>query len=252
MESEDATCAKIAINTGVVVVHANYRHTPEFKFPTAWLDAQDAFEWVHKNMGKIGGDAEQVVVGGVSAGGELTASVVLEKQLGKAMMELPPIAGQVLMIPCLASLDTYSEGPLKKMKSPGVSSYVENEHAPVLPKSTVQFFYDLLKTGPVELRDTKLNPINATSDEVKGMPPTVFGIAGLDPLRDEGLLYAKLLSEAGVPTNISVFKGVPHAHAAYMRGMKASGDWDEVLQQGILWTLSKPKATGTFEVKVKA
>jgi acetyl esterase/lipase len=155
------------------------------------------------------------------------------------------------MIPCLAHLDTYAEGPMKLMKSPDVSSYVENENAPLLPVSTIKFFYSLLKTGTPDLRDTKLNIINATREEVKGMPPTIFGIAGLDPLRDEGLLYAKMLTEAGVPTDVNLFKGIPHGARRFGNLLKANKSWDEVHQQGILWALSKPRATGKFEVTVK-
>jgi acetyl esterase/lipase len=252
IDTEDATCASIAINTGVVVLNVNYRHTPEYTYPTAWLDAQDSFAWLHKNISAIGGDATQVVVGGISAGGQLTASLVLEKHLGKALTEFPPIAGQVLMIPALAHLETYAEGPLKKMKSPEVSSYVENENAPLLPMSVVRYFTSSLKgPGTPDLKDTKLNIVNATPDEVKGMPPTVFGIAGLDPLRDEGLLYAKLLSEAGVPTDVNLFKGLPHGARRFGSLLKANEHWDQVHQQGILWALSKPEATGKFVVNVK-
>jgi acetyl esterase/lipase len=45
--------------------------------------------------------------------------------------------------------------------------------------------------------DLRLNPGNATEKEVTKLPPTTFGIAGYDPLRDEGLFYAKLLSDNG-------------------------------------------------------
>ncbi|KAF2750397.1 alpha/beta hydrolase fold-3 domain-containing protein [Sporormia fimetaria CBS 119925] len=249
LDTEDATCSLIAINTGVAVFSANYRHTPDHVFPTAWHDAQDSFAWVHDNISSINGDASQIVVGGISAGGQLTASLVLEKQLGKALANYPPIAGQVLMIPCVAHLATYDQGPMKKMKSREVSSYVENEKAPLLPMSVVRFFYEQLKTGIPDLRDTKLNIVNATTEEVKGMPPTVFGIAGLDPLRDEGLLYAKLLAEAQVPTDVHLFKGIPHGARRFGDQLKANRKWDEVHQQGILWALSKPKATGKFEIK---
>lgn len=251
IKAEDATCASIASNIEVVVVHVNYRHTPEYTFPTAWHDSQDAFAWLHENITVVGGDASKIVVGGISAGGQLTASLVLEKHLGKVSTGLPPIAGQILMIPCLSHPDSYAKGPLKMMKSPRVSSYVENDDAPLLPRRTVDFFMNLLKTGTPEVRDTKLNPVNATLDEVKGMPPTVFGIAGLDPLRDEGLLYAKLLTEVGAATDINLFKGVPHGYRGAAPHLEASKAWDEVLQQGILWTLSKPKVTGKFEVTVK-
>lgn len=249
LAAEDPLCAQTAINTGAVVLNVNYRHTPEHTFPTAWYDSQDAFVWLHKNIDQIGGDPSKVVVGGISAGGQLAASLALEQHLGKAevLKGLPTLAGQILIIPCLASPSTYDQGPGKKLK---VSSYIENENAPILPKRVVEFFMALLKTGTPDLKDTKLNIVNATEDEVKGLPPTVFGIAGLDPLRDEGLLYAKLLTEANVPTEIRLFKGVPHGHRRFGKALKASEHWDQCVDEGILWVLSKPAATGKFDVKL--
>ena len=249
--SEDFVCAQTAINTGVLVVNVNYRHTPEHVFPTAWHDSQDAFAWVHKNIEELNGDPSKVLVGGVSAGGQLSASLALEKHLGKSevMKGLPDLAGQILIIPCLASPYTYDEGPGKKL-APGKSSYVENKDAPILPMKTVEFFTGLLKTPKADHKDTKVNIVNFTEDDVRGMPPTVFGIAGLDPLRDEALLYAKTLTEAGVPTDITLFKGVPHGHRRFGKALKASDHWDECVDQGILWALGKPKATGKFDIKV--
>lgn len=249
LDGENASCAQTAINTGAIVLNVNYRHTPEHTFPTAWYDAQDAFVWLHKNIDKVGGDPSKVLVGGVSAGGQLAASLTLEKHLGKSevLKGLPEIAGQILIIPCLASPYTYDEGPGKKLK---VSSYVENEFAPVLPKTTIEFFIGLLKVDKPDHKDTKVNIVNATEDEVKGLPPTVLGIAGLDPLRDEALLYGKLLSETNVPTEIRLFKGVPHGHRRFGAALKASEHWDRCVEEGILWALSKPKATGKFEVKI--
>lgn len=249
--SEDFVCAQTAINTGVLVVNVNYRHTPEHIFPTAWYDSQDAFAWVHKNIEKLSGDPSKVLVGGVSAGGQLSASLTLEKHLGRSevLKGLPDIAGQILIIPCLASPDTYDEGP-GKLLAAGKSSYIENEHAPILPKKIVQFFTALLKAPKADLKDTKINIVNATEDEVRGLPPTVFGIAGLDPLRDEALLYAKKLTEANVPTEIRLFKGVPHGHRRFGKALKASDHWDECIDEGILWALTKPEATGKFDVKV--
>ncbi|KAL6706655.1 hypothetical protein ACN47E_005197 [Coniothyrium glycines] len=249
LESEDPLCAQTAINTGAVVLNVNYRHTPEHTFPTAWLDSQDAFVWVHKNIELLGGDSTKVVVGGVSAGGQLAASLTLEQHLGKAeaLEGLPTLAGQILIIPCVAAPSTYDQGPGKKLKR---SSYIENIDAPVLPVKVVEFFTSLLKADTPDLKDTKLNIVNATENEVRGLPPTVFGIAGLDPLRDEALLYAKLLAEANVPTEIRLFKGVPHGHRRFGKALKASQHWDECIDEGITWVLSKPEATGKFDVKV--
>ncbi|EUC49091.1 hypothetical protein COCMIDRAFT_2154 [Bipolaris oryzae ATCC 44560] len=249
IKSEDPTCAQTAIKTGCVVLNVNYRHAPDHVFPTAWLDSQDAFAWLHKNIDEVGGDPSRVIVGGVSAGGTLSSSLAIEQHLGKSDVtkDLPKLIGQVLIIPCLSSPYTYDEGPGKKLKVP---SYVENANAPLLSANVANFFAGLLQTGKPDLKCTKLNVGNATEDEVKGMPPSVFGIAGLDPLRDEALLYAKTLSEANVPTDITLFKGVPHGHRRFGNALKASEHWDQCVNNGILWILSKPEATGKFNVKV--
>ncbi|KAJ4379371.1 hypothetical protein N0V86_005416 [Didymella sp. IMI 355093] len=249
--SEDFVCAQTAINAGVLVVNVNYRHTPEHVFPTAWHDSQDAFAWVHKNIEELNGDPSKVLVGGVSAGGQLSASLTLEKHLGKSevLKDLPELAGQILIIPCLASPHTYDE-VVGKHIVPGKSSYVENENAPLLPLKTVEYFTGLLKAPVADLKDTKTNIVNASDNEIRGLPPTVFGIAGLDPLRDEALVFAKKLAEANVPTEVRLFRGVPHGHRRFGKALKASDHWDECIDEGILWALSKPQATGKFVVNV--
>ncbi|KAF9733484.1 hypothetical protein PMIN06_010376 [Paraphaeosphaeria minitans] len=254
LDSEDATCANTAINTGVVVVNVNYRHTPEHTFPTAWNDAEDAFIWLHRNTEKLKIDQSKVVVGGISAGAQLAAALVLEKHLGRneALNRLPEVAAQVLIIPALAHHDTYAEGALKLMKSREISSIVENENAPMLPMSAVRIFTQLLEIPKIDLKDVRINTLTAALEEdVKGLPPTMFGIAGLDPLRDEALLYGKLLSEAGVPTEIRLFKGVPHGYRRFGSVLKdSSAQWDKAVEDGIAWANKKPAATGKFDVKV--
>ncbi|OZJ04760.1 hypothetical protein BZG36_01832 [Bifiguratus adelaidae] len=41
-------------------------------------------------------------------------------------------------------------------------------------------------------------------------PPTFIMPAGMDPLRDEGIVMAKQLSEAGIQTELVVDSGFPH------------------------------------------
>lgn len=43
-----------------------------------------------------------------------------------------------------------------------------------------------------------------------GLAPAYIQVAGMDPLRDEGLAYAAKLCSAGVPVRLDVYPGMPH------------------------------------------
>ncbi|KAJ5756632.1 hypothetical protein N7533_006175 [Penicillium manginii] len=224
--SEDAICSRIVAdqlekNFPLVVFNINYRHTPEYKYPTAWNDVEDAFVWFHENIAEVGGRGERSWSG-------------------------------VLMIPCLVQLDYYAPRQ-DKLRSPELSSLVGCANAPILPIDRIKLFGSLLDVNKDENTgdDRRLNPGNATAEEVKELPPTVFGIAGNDPLRDEGLFYAQLLNENGVPTDVHVFPGVPHGFRRYGDKLAASSKrWDEVMTNGISWALSSPEV-GSFEIKAE-
>ncbi|KAF4555241.1 Alpha/beta hydrolase fold-containing protein 6 [Elsinoe fawcettii] len=249
LDSEDAICSRIALASLVIVLNVCYRHSPQHKWPTAWNDAEDSFEWLHANISRLGGSPTQVIVGGISAGAWLTASLVLGQQLKRVAAHLPKIVGQILMIPCLVHERCY-QPQLERLTDPAQSSYKENEFAPILPLSRSRTFLELLDVKDPDERDLKLNPGNASATQVKSLPPTVFGIAGLDILRDEGLLYAQRLTEAGVPTDINLFRGVPHGFRRFGDKLTASRRWDDTIAHGISWALSKPSATRQFEIKM--
>ena len=195
LSSEDAICSRIAINTGVVVLNVNYRHAPEYPYPVAWNDSEDALNWASQHSETFKGDKSRIIVGGISAGGWLSASLTLTN-LRRNLEDRVNIIGQVLMIPATVYYDC-RESQLKLLKDPGVSSFKQNEFAPVLSLERVKQFNGLLHITNPDPSDLRLNPGLATPKEVQNLPPTTFGIAGSDPLRDEGLLYAKYLTENG-------------------------------------------------------
>lgn len=53
--------------------------------------------------------------------------------------------------------------------------------------------------GP--LADPDVSPLLA---DHTGLPPAYLQVCGLDPMRDEGLLYERLLRELGVPTKLDM------------------------------------------------
>lgn len=73
----------------------------------------------------------------------------------------------------------------------------------------------------------------------EGLPPTYVCVCGADPLRDEGLLYEKVLREdAGVPTKLSAFPGLPHGFWAIFTGMKESRDYHREVMEAVKWMQS--------------
>ncbi|KIW63045.1 hypothetical protein PV04_09923 [Phialophora macrospora] len=237
IESEDANCSRVVAMSpydSVIVVHVNHRHTPAFKYPVPHHDAWDAFLWLDKNITSIGGDCNKVIVGGISAGGGLAASVVLHAQ------ELPSsglnitVAGQLLLIPWLVHPKAY---PFDMLASKERSSFVQNSDAPILPLAQITIFTDALSGPDTDPTDIYLSPLFASDEKIRGMPKTVFVVAGMDPLRDEALLYADKLKRNGVPAKVNIFPGLPHGFRRF-GSLKASARWDELIVEGIQWCLS--------------
>lgn len=73
----------------------------------------------------------------------------------------------------------------------------QNKDAPLLSISTFQLYTKLLKIQNPDEHDLRLNLGYVSTSQATGLPPTVCAVAGLDLLRDEGLLFASTLVEAG-------------------------------------------------------
>ena len=62
----------------------------------------------------------------------------------------------------------------------------------------------------------------ARATDLSGLPDTYIDVGDLDIFRDEDLTYARRLSEAGVPTELHLLPGCPHAFEALARGADVS------------------------------
>lgn len=257
IETEDAACSRIAWRAGIIVVNVGYRHTPEFKHPTQVNDAWDSFEWLLSSAAIIGADLSRIIVGGISAGAGLAAFVATQHHAlsmrKEAVGEKVNICGQLLCVPWLIHPENY---PFNLEAN---SSYVQNMTAPILPRSLLNLFTDLLQVK--DPRDPSLNTALISNSKVVGLPKTSFLVAGQDLLRDEGLFYAEKLKRNGcvvmnvcyldlqvtnliswlrVPTKVHIFPGLPHAFRRYSN-LCASKRWDQLLVESCEWLLSENK-----------
>lgn len=77
IETEDITCRLTSLRTGTTVLNLNYRHAPEWAFPTPVQDTCDALNWILSSANKYEVDETKILIGGVSAGASLACATAI-------------------------------------------------------------------------------------------------------------------------------------------------------------------------------
>lgn len=193
--TEDSLCAEIALGVGITVLSVIYSHTPQYVHPMAHDDALDVYDHILKNTSAYGVSlVAGLAVLGISAGASLAAEFVQhDLKLSKtSLSHRPLVAGAVLSIPWLIHIENV---PLHLFESPEKASSVQCRDAPVIPWPRLKLFSDLLAAE--DITDPRLNAALRPDSELQGWPKTGFVIAGMDPLRDDGLIFAKRLKASG-------------------------------------------------------
>lgn len=221
----------LSASFGATVVCPEYRLAPEHKFPTAPNDLWDFMTWLASNVPVTGADpASGFVIGGVSAGGNL-AAVMVSKMLA-AKYPLEP-TGAFFGIPVLFSKDT-----VPSQYRDVFLSREQNAHAKILDGEAVQLiegYYQMDWSSP------DFCPL-FNSAGLANHPKTYFQVAGQDPLRDDGLIYERILRAQGVPTKIDVYPGLPHGFNGVLPHLGVSKTANEELIRGFAWLLEKPSS----------
>ena len=191
IKTHDVLCREIAARSGFAVASVDYRLAPEHPFPAAINDAEAATLWIAEHAGDFGLDASRIAVGGDSAGGNLAAVVALRVR-GKTRH---PLAYQLLIYP-VTDCD---------LNSP---SYLENAEGYMLTRSAMAWFWDQYVPDLEKRVDPDVSPLRAP--DLSGLPPALVITAGFDPLRDEAVVYASKLKEAGVAVDHLAYPGMIH------------------------------------------
>jgi acetyl esterase/lipase len=214
---------------GAVVVCINYRLSPEYRFPIPMQDGIDNGKWLAEHAADLKADPSKgFIIGGISAGGTQTALMTL------ASISEPfahPVTGQWLCVPSLMN-DTVTPEKYKKYHQ----SLKHNHDAPILSKTSIDEIHKHLQsdqTSPLRF------PVLNKDVPLSKLPPTFLQADGLDPLRDDALIYEEMLKEAGVKTRINFYPGCPHAHFALMPGLEVSNTATADVNTGIGWLLGK-------------
>src|SRR5205085_10766369 len=175
--SHDTLCSVLARDGGCAVVSVAYRLAPEHRFPVAVDDAWAAVQWVAREAGRLGLDADRMAVGGDSAGGTLaTVCATLARDVQLALKL------QLLFYPGCAATQV----------APSHRRYGEGL---VLEQAHIEYFFGLY-IARADRADWRFAPLN--TPDLEGVAPAWFGLAECDPLFDDALAYADTLRAAGV------------------------------------------------------
>ncbi|MGP4029461.1 alpha/beta hydrolase [Actinomadura sp. 3N407] len=205
---DDAAC--IAAEVGAIVLSVEYRLAPESPFPAGLEDCYAALTWTAAHAAELGIDPGRLAVGGESAGGGLSAAVALMARDRGG----PALCFHLLGIP---ELDD-------RLDTPSMRAYTDT---PIWNRPNAELSWDYyLGEGVRGTGGVSPYAAPARAADLSGLPPAYVTTCEFDPLRDEGLIYAQRLIQAGVPTEVHHYPGTFHGstmirEAAVTRRMHA-------------------------------
>lgn len=197
---------------GTVVVGVEFRNGAgrlgPHPFPAGLDDCASALAWVAAHRGELG--IGKLVVSGESGGGNLTLATALRAKRDGTIGE---IAGVYAMCPYISG--SWANPPAT------LTSLFENDGY-FLDVSMMGVLARAYDPDGAHADDPLAWPLQAGPDDLADLPPHVISVNQLDPLRDEGLAYARKLLDAGVSAVSRTVNGT--THAGDMIGLGAMAD----------------------------
>ena len=175
---------------GAVVVCVNYRLSIEAPYPAALEDCHAALCWVREHAAELGINDSQIMVGGESAGGGLTAALCLYAR-DKGSVS---IAYQMPLYPMLDDRDTDSS---------------RDNHAPVWNTRRNHAAWALYLKGLAEIPPYAAP---ARAADYTRLPPAYTFVGDIEPFYCETLRYIENLRAAGVEAKVDVYRNWFHAY----------------------------------------
>lgn len=166
-------------------------------------------------------------MGGASAGGNIAAVLAL---LSRDSGLDPPVTGQYLCVPVVLP-----ETDVPPHLAHLWQSRTEAHQDPVLkdlPAGLIDQIYAPERGSPL------WDPFNNPNGH-KGAPRAFFQVGGIDPLRDEAVMYDRVLREAGVLTRFELYSGFGHMFWTNYPELEESSEFVRDTLQGMKWLLEK-------------
>ncbi len=195
---------KMALHTGLPVFTFEYRLAPENPYPAPIEDAMNM--WDH--LMYLGYGANDVIVAGDSAGGNMALEIVLKLKSQKRMMP----AGLVLFSPWTDMTATL----------PSYEKYKDTD--PMLTYEYVCGSRSAYAGSETDYTDPFLSPLYGDLDD---MPPTLIEVGSNEILRNDSEYLHKKLQKNGCLSRLHVYSGGWHVFQV-LPTVKAARAMDDV------------------------
>ena len=191
IDTHDRLMREYAARAGIAVLGIDYSLSPEHKFPVALNECSAALDWIAANAARLGLDAGRVLIGGDSAGANLSvATCLLRRDAGRSM----PTA----MI--------LNYGAFAPEHMPSYARFGNGDYS--LETDEMDVFWNNYVAEPAQLNDPLVAPLRA---DLTGLPPAFLAIAECDILADCNHAFAARLADAGVAVESRVYAGATHS-----------------------------------------
>lgn len=213
-EQYDFIFYDLAIALNIVIVSVDYRLAPEHPFPAALEDGYDALLWVAQHGTSLGGNPNNISIGGSSAGGTIAASLA---HLARDKKEVS-IKHQYLVYP--------------PMDHRLISSSMQTlAHAPMQTQQAAAYMWEYYLGTNIDQPLPYAIPL--LQSDFSNLPPATLIVCEFDPLKDEAKHYAEKLKQEGIPVTVFEIKGATHVFDFFPTAMAR-----EFLQQQTLYLKS--------------
>ncbi|MDN5586355.1 MAG: alpha/beta hydrolase [Brevibacterium sp.] len=216
IETYTPACARMADLTGCAVASVNYRLAPEHPFPAGLEDCYGVARLLLDEPHLVGAaDADQIILVGDSAGGNLAAVISL---LLRERGHRPPNR-QILLYPVTHWDHDPKTSPFASVRSHGGDYRLTN--------AEVEDYFDLYVPDRQQRRNPLVAPLLAA--DLSGQPATLVITAELDLLCDEGEAYGRALDDAGNAVRIHRVPGALHGFISLPRFSQSVQEAYEVI-----------------------
>lgn len=177
---------RIGRAAGIAVYVPDYRLAPEHPFPAALEDARTCYGFIMQQ----GVAADALAVAGDSAGGGLTAALLLS--LRDDRQPLPACA-------CLLS-------PWTDLAVTGQSIETKVEDDPIITPAGIRQFAAYY-AGSHDVRDPAISPLYG---DFTGLPPLLIQVGSREMLLEDSIRLAERAKAAGVKVTLEIENGAIH------------------------------------------